>query len=86
MNNRATQPFQSLLSDYINQKIDACSWNRFQAVCDLETIAPTERLAFATYFVDSIDNNEAIYMPKACEAELILDDIRVDNFGLAVGF
>lgn len=86
MNDRATNPFEAILTDYFNHKIDDLAWSRFQAVCDLQTIYPTERLAFAAYFADSISNKESLCLPKACEAEVLLEEIRVDEVGFAVGF
>lgn len=86
MNNPDSNPFETLFSKYLSEQIEELHWNRFQAVCDLPNIFTTERTAFASYFADSIDNNESLYLPKACEAELLLDEIRVDLIGMASGF
>ncbi|NND70896.1 MAG: hypothetical protein HKN43_04900 [Rhodothermales bacterium] len=86
MSDRATNPFETLFVDYVHENISELNWHRFQAVCDLQSIFPKERLAFATFFADSRKNAESIYLPKACEAELLFDEIRVDELGLAIGF
>ena len=86
MNKPAASPFQSLFASYLNNQIDDLHWNRFQAVCDLTEIYPSERIAFATFFSDSISNNEKVCLPKACEAALLLDEIRVDEIGMASGY
>lgn len=86
MTSRAN-PFQFLLSRYIANEIDDRTWSRFSAVCDLPTMYTDERLAFASFVADSIDNDENLYLPRSCEAEILLDEVRVDGFGsAAVGF
>ncbi len=86
MTNRV-EPFQALFSRYINSKIDERNWSRFSAVCDLPGIVKEERQAFASYMLDSIDNDESLYLPRACEAEALFDAIRPGNTSnIAVGF
>lgn len=81
------QPFQTLLSRYLSNDIDHRTWSRFSAVCDLPTIFADERLAFASFVVDSIDNDENLYLPRSCEAEILMNEVRVDDIGsTAVGF